>query len=99
MNFEEYEKMSRYEAGNWWWEGKGRLITRELKGIGKNPLRILDVGCGTGSNLKRWKNYGEVHGLDFSCDAINFCKIKGNEMLSRGDAASLPFADSSFDTI
>ncbi len=96
MNLEEYERMSAYEATNWWWEGKRQLIIKELQRVGNHKPLMLDIGCGTGSNLKHWGNYGTVLGLDISSDALNFCKIKGNENLSRGDALRLPFRDNAF---
>lgn len=99
MKFEEYEKMDSFEGENWWWAGKRQLITGTLSKLIKNRPLILDVGCGTGSNLRNWESQGEVLGLDISTEALNYCRLKGNRNLLRGDAAILPFPDNTFEVI
>ncbi len=84
---------------NWWWVGKRQLILKTLERLGRNNSLVLDIGCGTGSNLRCWESCGNVVGLDISADALDFCRIKGNENLVRGDAVKLPFHDSAFDTV
>lgn len=91
--------MNAYEAVNWWWVGKRQLILKTLERLGSDNSLVLDIGCGTGSNLRCWESCGEVLGLDISADALNYCRIKGNENLIRGDAFRLPFHDNIFDTI
>jgi len=99
LNFEEYERMNQFEVVNWWWAGKRQLVARTLgKLVGNKPL-ILDVGCGTGSNLKGWEPFGDVLGMDISTQALDFCKIKGNSNLVKGDATALPFHDNTFEVI
>ena len=72
---------------------------RELAGGELNsptPLRILDVGCGTGANLEMLSQFGASEGVDVSDDALAFCAHKGLKA-QKGLAESLPFADESFD--
>ncbi|HUU62661.1 MAG TPA: class I SAM-dependent methyltransferase [Dehalococcoidia bacterium] len=101
MEIAEYEKMYHFEEKYWWWIGKRELI----KGIiDKFILKldsgaILDVGCGTGMNLKYLEDYGAVIGLDSSKEALDFCKIRGDKNLILGDAERLPFEDDAFDLI
>lgn len=99
LKIEEYERMNNFEVLNWWWEGKRQLITRTLSGLTRSRSSILDIGCGTGSNLRIWENYGEVLGLDISTQALNFCRTKGNKNLLKGDALVLPFREDTFDII
>ncbi|MBI4330055.1 MAG: class I SAM-dependent methyltransferase [Chloroflexi bacterium] len=99
MNLEEYERMNSFEVVNWWWVGKRDLIGKTLgKLVNHQPL-ILDIGCGTGSNLRSWESHGEVLGLDNSPQALSFCRMKGNTNLLKGDAAVLPFRDNTFEVI
>lgn len=91
--------MNSFEAGNWWWSGKRQLISKTLDRLVKNRTSILDIGCGTGSNLKSWEGHGEVVGLDISSQALEFCRLKGNERLLKGTAAMLPLSSDCFEVV
>ena len=62
---------------------------------------VLDAGCGTGYNLGWLKRqYGaRVTGLDFSPQALDFCRRRGEDSLVRADAASLPLSDNAYDLV
>lgn len=66
------------------------------------PIRILDVGCGTGEfamKLKGYKKDAGVHGLDISPDMINTAKTKFKDEIDFriGDVENMPYEDSYFD--
>lgn len=61
-----------------------------------NPIRILDVGCGTGANLEMLAQFGEAEGVDVSDDALEFCRLKGLKA-QKGLAEELPYADETFE--
>ena len=60
--------------------------------------KVLDVGTGTGSNLRMLKaaGFSNVFGLDFNREAVNFCKMKGYEFVRQGDICSMPYRDKTF---
>lgn len=60
------------------------------------PLRILDVGCGTGANLEMLATFGQAEGVDVADEALTFCKGKGLNV-HKGLAEDLPFKDAEFD--
>ncbi len=65
-------------------------------------LKVLDVGCGTGSLLYLYQQRGdEVHGIDTSDAMLDEarCKLGGSACLWRGSATELPFEDQSFDLV
>lgn len=70
-------------------------------------LRVLEVGCGRGGGLRflaKILKPKEVAGLDFSQNAIQFCRKRSQEMglkvnWVRGDAMHLPFGDGTFDIV
>lgn len=75
MNKNEYEKMAKFEKEYWWHRGRLDLLDELVKTYTKGKkLKILEIGCGTGEVTEYLKKYGEVTGLDFSDDAIKFCK-------------------------
>ena len=99
-----YEIMNRVEDKHWWFVGRRAILESFLEGIvskirnPQSPIRILDVGCGTGANLEMLANFGESEGVDVSDDALEFCKTKGLKV-HKGLAEELPFEDESFDLV
>jgi len=68
----------------------------------KNDARILDVGCGKGFLLYEFTQVlpgCEVVGIDISEYAIEHAKEEVKPFLEQGDAATLPYADNSFDFV
>jgi SAM-dependent methyltransferase len=102
LNPEEYELMFRVERNHWWYLGMQSitesLLNRYYSATGK--LNILDAGCGTGAAMTTYlPNYGRVTGIDISDLALDFCKKRGAEKLSRASVANLPIVSSSFDLV
>lgn len=71
------------------------------------PLRVLDVGCGTGyttAGILRLGSVCEAVGIDqnhkqLQRAARNLSMEKSRLALSRGDVENLPFRDNSFDSV
>jgi len=98
MKTPEYEVMYRVEEGHWWYRALRRVLfanlDRYLPEWHDRP--ILDAGCGTGANLVRLGQTPHTVGIDFSTDALAFCRQRGLARLARADVAALPFADQTF---
>jgi SAM-dependent methyltransferase len=101
MNAEEYERMYRLEDAYWWFVGRHHLIETFLRSTygDRSDLTVLDIGCGTGAMSMRLARWGSVVSADFSPLALGFCRRRGLDCLSAGDAARLPFRDASFDVV
>jgi SAM-dependent methyltransferase len=107
---------SSYEAARYGdpYKEKYRQIRNETlvdlisENLGKNnPLRILEIGCGTGMTLTYLAslpdNY-ELHGLDFSQTMLSQAREKLSELdnpfgLAQGDTFELPFGENVFDVV
>jgi SAM-dependent methyltransferase len=90
------------EATHWWFVQRRRLFATEIKRINLSAdAAILDIGTGTGANLRLLKEMGfrNVVGLDASPDAIRFCELKGLAKVNLGTADAMPFSDKAFDFI
>jgi 2-polyprenyl-3-methyl-5-hydroxy-6-metoxy-1,4-benzoquinol methylase len=63
------------------------------------PLRILDVGCGTGLNASHLVQAGHrIVGIDLSSVAIEKCRERGFEaVLCDIDSEPIPYKDETFD--
>ena len=60
---------------------------------------MLDAGCGTGRNLIEFGGLGEAEGVDFSADAVEFCRRRGIERVQQAVLEQLPFDDGRFDVV
>ena len=62
MEEHHYPILFRVEESHWWYVGRRRIIesfmTRICRELQTAEPRILDVGCGTGANLKMLAAFG-----------------------------------------
>jgi len=101
MNPEEYAIMYQAEQAHWWYHGMEQ-ITRAVLSRWYAPgvdLCILDAGCGTGGVMEYLADYGRITGFDFAGEALEFCRLRGRERLTRASVVAFPFADESFDLV
>lgn len=78
-----------------------RKVGLRLAPAGKG-MRILEVGCGTGTNLELYQRHGcEIYGIDLSPSMIAQAKNKlgPDVVLHLGDARNMPFEDNYFDLV
>lgn len=98
MNIREYEIMRRVEADHWWYRSlRAMLDLMWDRTVAEERPRLLDVGCGTGANLGAFGERAEAMGIDFSPEAVLFCREAGLDSTAVASAVALPFADASFD--
>ncbi len=94
MNRDEYARMYAVEDVHWWYRGLRALLWQAWRGAEKPDGNVLDIGCGTGGTLAGAPVRGV--GVDFSAEAVHFCRERGHRLLARANAANLPFAEGSF---
>lgn len=101
MEKAEYRKHFELEAGHWWFRGRRKALLALVRSakLDDRPLVWLDAGCGTGFNMTIWREFGEVHGCDYSVDALDFCRQRGLSNLVRADVQHLPYREGSFDAV
>lgn len=65
----------------------------------KSLIKILDLGCGWGNNLKFLKDKGfDYYGIDFSQTAVKHC-LKTFKNIVHGDISNLPYQSNFFDCV
>ncbi|MBM3228992.1 class I SAM-dependent methyltransferase [Candidatus Parvarchaeota archaeon] len=96
----DYEKMARVQNTNWWFVSRQLLLCQLVQSITpkKQKTVILEIGCGTGSNLSKLSSFGKAIGLDNSKIALSFCRNQGLDA-RLGDALDLPFKDNFADIV
>ena len=98
-----YPILYQVEETHWWYVGRRRIIQSLVEKIrptlnNANP-RILDVGCGTGANLKMLAAHGRAEGVDISPQAVEFCHERGLESVKLGAIEQLPYENDSFELV
>jgi demethylmenaquinone methyltransferase/2-methoxy-6-polyprenyl-1,4-benzoquinol methylase len=64
--------------------------------------RILEIGCGTGTQLAFYRSRGcRITGVDLSAAMLQAARgrLDGDTLVCRGDAALLPYPDAAFDLV
>lgn len=100
MEHQRYQLMLNNEKKHWWYVGRQQLLTNLIHDqFSGKKLKILDVGCGTGSTMLTLQQFGKVHGIDISPQAIKFCKYRGLTEIRRVKNNRFPYKDNTFDVI
>lgn len=102
MDNTHYDILYNEEVTHWWYRVRREIVLSLLSSIAtkkKGPLRILEIGCGTGELLKEIGRFGTVRGIDISPRAIEYCKTRGLTNAVIGDATRIPFPEESFDVV
>jgi SAM-dependent methyltransferase len=71
-------------------------IARALDGVG--DARILDCGCGTGSNLEMLRAYGRACGFDLTSIGVRFARAHGHRV-AQASIDAIPFRGGTFDLV
>ncbi|WP_245803525.1 class I SAM-dependent methyltransferase [Daejeonella lutea] len=93
--------MYRAEDKLWWYVGLRDLLKYFVMKHHSADPRILDAGCGTGKNIEFLNSLGytNVSGFDFSHDAVEFCRKRGLDHVTRNSITEILHPDSFFDIV
>jgi len=89
------------EQEHFWFRGFRRFVVPAIEraASGRRDLRILDCGCGTGSNLSLLAPYGRAFGFDLNALGLGFARRSGHTRVARASIAAIPFPDHGFDLV
>lgn len=87
------------EQSHFWFRGFRWFVLPELTRAvaGRTNPRLLDCGCGTGSNLKMLKRFGDAYGFDLTWNGLEFAHQLGERHIARASIGAVPFPDATFD--
>jgi len=96
-----YDFMNREESEHWWYRIRRKMVHDLIRNLcpGRNNLKILDAGCGTGGMLIELARYGNVYGVDESERAVNYCLRKSIPRVLLSGVSSLPYKSDMFDIV
>ena len=61
--------------------------------------RVLDCGCGTGSNLTMLEPFGRVYGFDLTWRGLQFAHAHGRRRIAQASIGAIPFQTDTFDVV
>lgn len=93
--------MFQLEEHYWWFVGRRCIIDKLLLQRGQLPpaALVLDVGCGSGGNIRTLEKFGAVVGVDISLVALTFCRRRHSCNLALSEGDYLPLRSDRFDLV
>jgi len=80
-----YDSMAELDERHWWYVARRKVLAALIRRRVQPPkdARILEIGCGTGHNLKMLSEFGTVAGLEIDEAARSFAEKRvGHEIFS-----------------
>ena len=90
----------RAEQSHFWFRGFRKYMKPALARAtaGVTAARILDCGCGTGSNLEMLRPYGTAAGFDLTRIGTEFARSHGHRV-AQASISDIPFRTGHFDLV
>jgi SAM-dependent methyltransferase len=84
-----YEQMAELDDSHWWYRARREVLAALIRRTMKLPAkaRILEVGCGTGHNIRMLEQFGKVDGIEIDPEARAFAEERLGRKIS---SAPLP---------
>jgi SAM-dependent methyltransferase len=91
----------RAEQSHFWFRGFRWYVRPEIARAvhGRRAPRLLDCGCGTGSNLTMLAEFGQSFGFDLTWNGLALARSVGHRNVARASIGSIPFASAHFDVV
>ena len=95
-----YADLYTLEESHWWHRAKRTLCLSFIQKVSQGKkTKILDIGCGTGGNIKAFSQFGTTYGIDNSKSAIEFCTKRRLKRVKIGSAYASGMPASFFDVV
>ncbi|MHC4661416.1 MAG: class I SAM-dependent methyltransferase [Planctomycetota bacterium] len=104
MDPEVVKKFAELEREHWWFRARRRIlldIARRIAGRGAKdgPLRIADIGCGSGANMAAFAELGKIVGLDSDMEMVAAAQANIDTKVFKATAEATGLPDTAFDLV
>lgn len=96
-----YDRMAAIDRDHWWFVGRRKIIRALIARFRPKPgpLAILEVGCGTGSNLALLQEFGAVDAIEPDDHARAFSEQRTGLTIKGGYLPNVALDDARYDLI
>jgi SAM-dependent methyltransferase len=96
-----YDRMAEIDRDHWWFVGRRKIIRALIERFRprKGQLSILEVGCGTGSNIALLQEFGTVDAIEPDDHARAFSEQRTGIAIKGGYLPNVPLEDGRYDLI
>ena len=96
-----YDRMAQIDRDHWWFVGRRKIIRALIARFRPRagPLTILEVGCGTGSNIALLQEFGTVEAIEPDDHARSFSEQRTGLVIKGGYLPNVPLVDARYDLI
>ena len=91
----------RAERDHFWFKGFRQFIAPLVDHAlaGRPDARLLDCGCGTGTNLSTFRTRADAFGFDLTPGGLRYARGHGGLRVARASITDIPFAAGAFDVV
>jgi SAM-dependent methyltransferase len=84
-----YDRMAELDELHWWYRARREVLDALIRRTVQPPkdARVLEVGCGTGHNVRMLERFGSVDGIEIDPEARGFAERRLGRAVS---SAALP---------
>ena len=88
MDADEYSLMSQKAGDHWWWQARRNIIESAMRRwiVADSSIELLEVGCGSGTNLSMLSQFGNVTGTEIDPQVTDY----GRQELSTSARCKVP---------
>jgi SAM-dependent methyltransferase len=100
MDHTAYKHMADNEINHWWFQGRRYFIAKKLENLKRENSSILEIGSGTGGNIKMLRKFGELVAMELDEFAMTVAEERHGLRAIKGSLPdNHPFEDGQFDLI
>lgn len=90
-----YDRMAAHDSTHWWYRARRDILADYITRYAALPAdaRILEIGCGTGHNLRMLAQFGEIDAIEIDAAAREIASARLGKPVGAAPLPELPGVD------